>query len=76
MVSTSKKSALYVVDNSNNDSSSGDITTATLSSISASYSQGDRVIYPSTDLVDLKIGLNYIFILYTSGIRKRKQLIL
>ena len=45
-------------DNSNNDSSSGDITTATLSSISASYSQGDRVIYPSTDLVDLKIGLN------------------
>ena len=45
-------------DNSNNDSSSGDITTATLSSISASYSQGDRVIYPSTNLVDLKIGLN------------------
>lgn len=45
-------------DNSNNDSSSGDITTATLSSISASYNQGDRVIYPSTDLVDLKIGLN------------------
>lgn len=45
-------------DNSNNDSSSGDITTATLSSISASYSQGGRVIYPSTDLVDLKIGLN------------------
>ena len=45
-------------DNSNNHSSSGDITTATLSSISASYSQGDRVIYPSTDLADLKIGLN------------------
>ena len=32
--------------------------TATLSSISASYNQGDRVIYPSTNLVDLKIGLN------------------